>query len=1831
MKKGREMKANPLALPPHGNGYATGQLHRRAQTAVSVGLCLLLCCVAMVQATDYYVSATGGNDTYDGLAATWDGASGPKLTIQAAIATAATGATITVAQGTYTEAIDFDGKDLTVTGTDPTDPAVVAATILNGGGDGGQGISATAVTFDSGETAQAVLTGLTVTTDFGRGVYCSAASPTISYCQIIDNMSYAGGAFYLSQSNAAILHCLIRDNMTGMDGGGAIYSVGGSPTVRNCTVVDNTCGMGGAYCGGVGLSSGTMAIANCILWGNSFDGTPQQLAVGTGASASVAYSCFQGGQPSVDGTLTWGTGNLSSDPLFADAANDDHHLESTYGRWTGTQWTTDAQHSPSIDAGDPASAYSVEPAGNGSRVNMGAYGNTLQASLGGTPGPVFVFSQASVSVTENDTATVTVCISEAPPANLTATISFDTGSDTDLSVTGGASLSFTTTNYDTPQTVTLAAAIDDTDAADGTGTLRAIGTGVADATCAVAEDDDDFTLTVTAGAGGSATPVAPSVQQTGDVVNITATADADCTFDAWTGDTTGVADTSLATTTVTVTADTTVTATFVLPFVTYFVSATNGNDTYSGLAATWDGVDGPKQTIQAAIDAAYNDTLNNTELIIVDPGTYPELVDFRGLDITVTGTDPADSSVVATTVITGGWLNMGTFLGVRFESGEPAAATLQGVTVATVSGRGISCTTNSSPTVRDCVIRNNAGSMDAGGGAIYCSGGTPVFQRCLVYENSFFDMWAGFGGISLSGCDAQFLGCTIVDNTSGGEMDPISGGIHCSDSSPTIRDCILWGNTDSHYMDDRQIICQGTSTPTVSYSCIQGGYAAGTNITTSDPLFANADYHLQSTAGRWDGTQWATDAQDSPAIDAGNPTSAYADETAPNGTRANLGCYGNTPEASRTASAVPAFVLTPGTLPVPEGSTATFTVTLDQAPAADVAVAVSIASGDADITVSSGASFTLTTANWATGTVVTLAAAEDNDDTADGQTTIQVQATGLVTAQLVATEDDDDVTLTVTGGTPAGATIREDGATVTIVATPAGHYHFTEWTGDTTGVDDTTAATTTVTLSGDTALTAASAIDQHAVAATATHGTVTGTGTGTYDYGAQVQLTVTPDAGYHFTSWTGDVPAGDEGNNPLTLAVSGDLTLVAGCQPDTPDLVLTPTALPVPEGGTAQFAVTVSGPPTAETTVTVTVTVDSGDADITVAAGGTLTFTPANYATPQTVTLAAAEDNADTANGTAQILLSSSLDPATLTATEDDDDVTVTVTGGTPAGATIQEDGATVTIVATPADHYHFTEWTGDTTGVDDTAAATTTVTLSGDTALTAASAIDQHTLTIVSDHGTPAGAGTYNYGATASWSVTSPVDGTQGQRFVADQTGGDVLMDADQTVTITWTTQYYLDVPAVSNGTVAPASDWHDAGSALQLTATADLGYHFAGWQGDVDPADEQDNPLSVTLTAPVTLTATFARNSTTYWTLATVNGTTAWPGADADWVEVEWDTTGGWDSDLSLESPNSSAAVTVAYLQSWDRADPTDIRGGDFETDTVGQPPAAWTTSPEWTDEGTILVTDSPLFATQTRSLAVVGYGTGPQGMYSATSAFADDSVVQFAAYLPATPVADAILLRVRHNGVWITLATDANGDPALTIGIPGHEQTLACGSDLVLGDWNIITVSQWSLIDSDSDGLDDGWETLQFGNLLQDGTADADSDGLTDAQEYALGTNPNASDTDADGMPDAWEVANGLDPTDPADANGDLDQDGLTNADEIVIHGTDPTLADTDSDGMPDGWEVLYAGLDPLVVDGSLDLDSDGATCLVEYLQGRSPVAGTVTDTTDLAALVILTPTQ
>jgi hypothetical protein len=62
----------------------------------------------------------------------------------------------------------------------------------------------------------------------------------------------------------------------------------------------------------------------------------------------------------------------------------DFHPRSEYGRWTAGGWVQDETTSWAIDHGHPDQDYSLEPTNHGERLNIGMYGNTIQASQGST-------------------------------------------------------------------------------------------------------------------------------------------------------------------------------------------------------------------------------------------------------------------------------------------------------------------------------------------------------------------------------------------------------------------------------------------------------------------------------------------------------------------------------------------------------------------------------------------------------------------------------------------------------------------------------------------------------------------------------------------------------------------------------------------------------------------------------------------------------------------------------------------------------------------------------------------------------------------------------------------------------------------------------------------------------------------------------------------------------------------------------------------------------------------------------------------------------------------------------------------------------------------------------------------------------------------------------------------------------------------------------------------------------------------------------------------------------------------------------------------------------
>jgi len=299
--------------------------------------------------------------------------------IQHAIIAGQTSDMIVASEGIYNESINFKGRKLTVRSLNPDDPAVVAATVINGSGQ--------VATFSSGEDANSILSGFTITGG-SNGIYCTESTPTIAECIITSNNN-AGIKLY-SGGNPTITRCSIIAN-----GGAGIemhprkaprftsYNYpqisnsiiaqnilqgifGGVPTITNCTIVENLQD---------GIYGSLPTVTNSIIYFNG-----NSIAEST---ATITYSNVQGSWP--------GFGNVDISPLFAFpsmiSSNStyigDYHLKSQAGRWNpdSQTWVQDNVTSPCIDKGDPTSPVSDEPAPNGGIINMGAYGGTAQASM----------------------------------------------------------------------------------------------------------------------------------------------------------------------------------------------------------------------------------------------------------------------------------------------------------------------------------------------------------------------------------------------------------------------------------------------------------------------------------------------------------------------------------------------------------------------------------------------------------------------------------------------------------------------------------------------------------------------------------------------------------------------------------------------------------------------------------------------------------------------------------------------------------------------------------------------------------------------------------------------------------------------------------------------------------------------------------------------------------------------------------------------------------------------------------------------------------------------------------------------------------------------------------------------------------------------------------------------------------------------------------------------------------------------------------------------------------------------------------------------------------
>ncbi len=147
-------------------------------------------------------------------------------------------------------------------------------------------------------------------------------------------------------------------------------------------------------------------------------------------------------QPGID-TLRMCTSSTAFDPMFVDTSNStpDFRLQQTSG---------------CIDAGDPSFAYIQEPAPNGGRINLGAYGNTQWAAWASDLNdPPLITSNDTFSISENSTLIDTIICSDANGDAVSIGITGGPDSSifslSNISGTNSAELYFKTNpDYETP-------------------------------------------------------------------------------------------------------------------------------------------------------------------------------------------------------------------------------------------------------------------------------------------------------------------------------------------------------------------------------------------------------------------------------------------------------------------------------------------------------------------------------------------------------------------------------------------------------------------------------------------------------------------------------------------------------------------------------------------------------------------------------------------------------------------------------------------------------------------------------------------------------------------------------------------------------------------------------------------------------------------------------------------------------------------------------------------------------------------------------------------------------------------------------------------------------------------------------------------------------------------------------------------------------------------------------------------------------------------------------------------------------------------------------------
>jgi len=432
---------------------------------------------------------------------------------------------------------------------------------------------------------------------------------------------------------------------------------------------------------------------------------------------------------------------------------------------------------------------------------------------------------------------------------------------------------------------------------------------------------------------------------------------------------------------------------------------------------------------------------------------------------------------------------------------------------------------------------------------------------------------------------------------------------------------------------------------------------------------------------------------------------------------------------------------------------------------------------------------------------------------------------------------------------------------------------------------------------------------------------VTGEGTVTknpdkleYSHGEEVQLTASPDEGWSFANWTGDLSGSDnlkiivmDQNRSVTANFTiNTYTIVATAGPggviepegqikvnhgDDKELIITPDTgyeiADVVVDGVSVGAVSnytfynVISDHTIDASFSLleyTIAVSASPLEGGTVSGGGV------YKHGETVDLTAlADDSYRFKNWTEDGIVVSTDANYSFTASTSRDlvanfvektyELTVNISG--QGSVEKQPDKArylpeeVVNLTAIPETGWRFLNWSGSLTGNTNPAS----ITMNNDKTVIANFAINQYVIVVSpnpQNGGTVSGGGNYSHGDTVTLKAT-PNEGyeflnwTEGGAEVSTEAEYSFNATADRLLTANFALKSYaLETQVSGEGTVqrTPDKALYTHGETVELTAVPDNGWGFVGWSGDLESSE---NPAEINMDGDKSVTATFARNQYT------------------------------------------------------------------------------------------------------------------------------------------------------------------------------------------------------------------------------------------------------------------------------------------------------------------------------------------------------------------------------